>query len=100
VITANNRGTGVANSFLVTIPATAMLVVVSALAARAFLWIWKDLLFALIYVRGTPQVATMAATIPSLTRSLGHNRQRLTAAGFASMLLPFVVFFALRQYFI
>jgi alpha-glucoside transport system permease protein len=77
-----------------TIPALASLVIFQ------FLWVWNDLLVALIYVGGTPQVAPMPVTISNLVNSLGQNWQLLTAAAFISMLLPMIVFFALQQYFV
>lgn len=80
--------------FPLSIPAIASLVIFQ------FLWVWNDLLVALIYVGGTPQVAPLTVTVGNLVNSLGQNWQLLTAAAFVSMALPMVVFFALQQYFI
>lgn len=76
------------------IPAIASLVIFQ------FLWVWNDLLVALIYVGGRPAVAPMTVTVSNLVNSLGQNWQLLTAAAFISMALPMVVFFALQQYFV
>ena len=76
------------------IPAIASLVIFQ------FLWVWNDLLVALIYVGGTPAVAPMTVTVSNLVNSLGQNWQLLTAAAFISMALPMAVFFALQQYFV
>lgn len=80
--------------FPLSIPAIASLVIFQ------FLWVWNDLLVALIYVGGTPAVAPLTVTVSNLVNSLGQNWQLLTAAAFVSMALPMVVFFALQQYFV
>ena len=77
---------------------------VSALASLAifqFMWVWNDLLVALIYLGGTPTVAPMTTVnITNLVNSLGQGWQLLTAAAFLSMILPLVVFFSLQRYFV
>jgi alpha-glucoside transport system permease protein len=80
--------------FPLSIPAIASLVIFQ------FLWVWNDLLVALIYVGGTPQVAPLTVTVGNLVNSLGQNWQLLTSAAFVSMALPMVLFFALQQYFV
>jgi alpha-glucoside transport system permease protein len=75
---------------------------VAALASLAifqFLWVWNDLLVALIYLGGQPDVAPVTVTISNLVNSLGQGWQLLTAAAFISMALPLAVFFSLQRYF-
>lgn len=64
------------------------------------MWVWNDLLVALIYLGGTPQVAPMTVVISNLVNSLGGGWQVLTAAAFISMLLPMIVFFTRQRYFV
>jgi alpha-glucoside transport system permease protein len=73
---------------------------IASLAIFQFMWVWNDLLVALIYLGGTPQVAPMTVTISNLVNSYGGGWEYLTAAAFISMLLPLVVFFSLQQYFV
>jgi len=73
---------------------------IASLAIFQFMWVWNDLLIALIYLGGEPSVAPMTVTIGNLTNSLGGGWQVLTAAAFISMLLPLVVFFTLQRYFV
>ncbi len=73
---------------------------IASLAIFQFMWVWNDLLIALIYLGGTPQVAPMTVTISNLVNSYGGGWEYLTAAAFISMLLPLVVFFSLQQYFV
>jgi len=73
---------------------------IASLAIFQFLWVWNDLLVALIYVGGRPSVAPMTVTVSNLVNSLGQNWQLLTAAAFISMSVPLVVFFTLQRYFV
>ena len=75
---------------------------VAALASLAifqFLWVWNDLLVALIYLGGQPAVSPVTVTISNLVNSLGQGWQLLTAAAFVSMALPLALFFSLQRYF-
>ncbi len=72
---------------------------ISALAIFQFLWVWNDLLVALILL-GDPSLAPMTLKINNLVSSFGANYQVLTAAAFISMALPLVIFFALQRYFV
>lgn len=72
----------------------------AALAIFQLLWVWNDLLVALVYLGGQPDVAPMTVTIANLVNSLGQGWQLLTAAAFVSMALPLVLFFGLQRFFI
>lgn len=65
-----------------------------------FLWIWNDLLVALIYLGARPNVAPLTVVIANLVTNHGRNWELLTAAAFVSMALPLVVFFSLQRYFV
>jgi len=72
----------------------------ASLAIFQFLWVWNDLLVALIYLGGTEEVAPLTLKLSSLINSLGQNWHLLTAAAFVTMVLPLVVFFSLQRYFV
>jgi alpha-glucoside transport system permease protein len=73
----------------------------AALAIFQFLFVWNDLLVALIYIGlANSDNLPMPATIANLVNSLGGGWYLLGAAAFLSMLLPLVVFFGLQRYFI
>jgi alpha-glucoside transport system permease protein len=76
------------------VPALASLVIFQ------FLWVWNDLLVALIYVGGTASVAPVTVSLVNLVGSYGQNYQLLTAAAFFSMIVPLVVFLSLQRYFV
>jgi len=65
-----------------------------------FLWIWNDLIVALIYLGGKPDVAPITVSIANLVTNMGQDWELLTAAAFVSMALPLVVFFGLQRYFV
>ncbi|MCI4656351.1 MULTISPECIES: carbohydrate ABC transporter permease [Cryobacterium] len=76
---------------------------VPALASFAifqFLWVWNDLLVALIFSGGTPDVAPLTQRLAELTGTRGQDWQRLTAAAFVSLIVPLIVFFSLQRYFV
>jgi len=73
---------------------------IASLAIFQFLWVWNDLLVALIYLGGTPDVAPLTIKLSGLVQSMGQDWQLLTAAAFVSMALPLVVFFSLQRYFV
>jgi alpha-glucoside transport system permease protein len=72
---------------------------IAALAIFQFLWVWNDLLVALILL-GDPDLAPMTLKVTNLVSSFGTNYQVLTAAAFVSMALPLAIFFALQRYFV
>ncbi len=73
---------------------------IASLVIFQFMFVWNDLLVALILVGGTADVAPMTVTIANLVNSLGQGYHLLTAAAFISMILPLVVFFSLQRYFV
>jgi alpha-glucoside transport system permease protein len=73
---------------------------IASLVIFQFLWVWNDLLVALIYLGGSPDVSPLTVTVANLVNSLGQGYQWLTAAAFLSMIVPLVVFFSLQRYFV
>src|SRR3989442_3058049 len=73
---------------------------IASLVIFQFLWVWNDLLVALIYVGGTPEVAPLTVTLTNLVGGLRQHIQYLTAAAFVSMAVPLIVFFTLQRYFV
>jgi ABC-type sugar transport system, permease component len=75
---------------------------VPALAAFAifqFLWVWNDLLVALIFLgQGDNMVVTV--NLAGMQGQQGQGWQLLTAGAFVSMAVPLLVFVSLQRYFI
>ena len=73
---------------------------IASLVIFQFLWVWNDLLVALIYVGGAPEVAPLTVNLADLTTSLGQGSNLLTSAAFFSMVVPLIVFLSLQRYFV
>lgn len=73
---------------------------IASLITFQFLWVWNDLLVALVYLGGTPDVAPVTVKVSNLVNSVGEGWHLLTAAAFVSMALPLIVFLFLQRYFI
>jgi len=71
------------------VPALASLVIFQ------FLWVWNDLLVALVFLGPVPQNHPLSVVIANLTTSFGGGWQYLTAAAFISMIVPILVFLSL-----
>ena len=73
---------------------------IASFAVFQFLWVWNDLLVALVYLGGTPDVAPVTIKLTNLVGSRGQDWHLLTAGAFVSMVVPLGVFFALQRYFV
>jgi alpha-glucoside transport system permease protein len=75
---------------------------VPALASFAifqFLWVWNDLLMALIFI-SDPTKRPMTLQINDMLGTYNQEFHILAAGGFLLMLVPLAVFFALQRYFV
>lgn len=72
----------------------------ASLAIFQFMWVWNDLLVALIFLGGSPTVAVLPVAISNLVGQYGDGWQLLTAAAFVSMSLPLILFFSMQRYFV
>ncbi len=76
---------------------------VPALASMAifqFLWVWNDLLVALVFSGGTVDVAPLTQRLAEMVGNFGRNTHILPAGAFISLIVPLIVFFALQRYFV
>ncbi|MGI8528724.1 MAG: carbohydrate ABC transporter permease [Geodermatophilaceae bacterium] len=75
---------------------------VPALAAFAifqFLWVWNDLLIALLFLGAGDNIA-VTVRLAGLIGSAGQGWQLLTAGAFITISVPLLVFIALQRYFV
>ena len=71
---------------------------IASFAIFQFLWVWNDLLVALVFLgTQTPIVTTKLA---ELVGSRGQDWHVLTAGAFLTMIMPLIVFFSLQRYFV
>ena len=74
--------------------------VLASFAIFQFLWVWNDLLIAIIFLGGEPKNRVITQALMELNSSYGNEWQLLTAGAFISMMLPLTVFFALQRFFV
>ena len=72
----------------------------AAFAIFQFLWVWNDLLVALVFLGGSSENQVLTVALRNLLGGRGEDWQVLTAAAFISMSLPLIVFFSLQKYFV
>ena len=72
----------------------------ASFAIFQFLWVWNDLLVALTFAGGTPEVAPLTVRLAQLSGSFGDHWEILTAGAFISIIIPLAVFFSLQRYFV
>jgi alpha-glucoside transport system permease protein len=70
---------------------------IASLAIFQFLWVWNDLLVALVFARTASAPITVA--IQQQLRQFGGNLDIISAASFVSMVIPLIVFFAFQRSF-
>lgn len=90
-------------SHLTTFWRVAMPLSTPALAAFAifqFLWVWNDLLIALVFLGGEAEVKVVTLALATMLGSHGQSWHLLTAGAFLSMALPLTVFLTLQRYFV
>ncbi|NEP55601.1 MAG: carbohydrate ABC transporter permease [Symploca sp. SIO2G7] len=73
---------------------------IASFAVFQFLWVWNDLLVALVYLGGTLEVAPLTIRLTNMVGSRGQDWHILTAGAFITMIMPLIVFFALQRYFV
>ncbi|AZO93177.1 carbohydrate ABC transporter permease [Halocella sp. SP3-1] len=73
---------------------------IASLFIFQFLWVWNDLLVALIYLGGSRSVAPLTMKLTNLVGSYGQDWHLLTSAAFISMIIPLIIFFSLQRYFV
>lgn len=73
---------------------------IASLVIFQFLWVWNDLLIALVFLGPVPSKHPLPVTLANLTTNFGGNWQYVTAAAFVSMVVPLVVFFLLQRFFV
>jgi alpha-glucoside transport system permease protein len=65
-----------------------------------FLWVWNDLLVALTFGGGTPDVSPLTVQLANLAGTQGTQWQLLSAGAFISIAIPLVVFLSLQRFFV
>jgi alpha-glucoside transport system permease protein len=73
---------------------------IASFAIFQFLWVWNDLLVALVFAGGSQDVAPLTVRVAELSGTRGQAWYLLSAGAFVSMVVPVIVFLALQRYFV
>ena len=71
---------------------------IASLAIFQFLWVWNDLLVALIFTDSSSQPLTVA--LASQTRQFGSSIDILAPGAFLSLIVPMIVFLGFQRFFV
>ena len=72
----------------------------ASFAIFQFLWVWNDLLIALVFLgKGADQIVLQSAMI-ELLGTYGGNWEILSASAFITIVVPLIVFLSLQRYFV
>ncbi|MCT9820883.1 carbohydrate ABC transporter permease [Microbacterium sp. W1N] len=82
--------------FRIILPLTAP--AIASVAIFQFLWVWNDLLVALIFADGN--VAPITKLLAEMTGSRGQDWYLLTAGAFIALVVPLIVFLSLQRFFV
>ena len=72
---------------------------IAAYGIFQFLWVWNDLLMALVFVQDSSKFP-MTRAIQNLLSQYGTEWHLLAAGAFLVMIVPLIVFFSLQRYFV
>jgi alpha-glucoside transport system permease protein len=70
---------------------------IASLAIFQFLWVWNDMLVALVFADS--RAAPLTVALQSQTRQFGSNIDILATGAFLSLVVPLIVFFSFQKYF-
>nr|WP_040877271.1 carbohydrate ABC transporter permease [Embleya scabrispora] len=71
---------------------------IASLGIFQFLWVWNDMLIALIYA--DTESAPLTVALQSQSRAFGANIDVLAPGAFLSLIVPVIVFFSFQRYFV
>jgi alpha-glucoside transport system permease protein len=73
---------------------------IAAFGVFQFLWVWNDLLVALTFAGGAPDVVPLTVRLADMVGTRGSDWYLLAAGAFVAIILPLAVFLGLQRYFV
>ncbi len=74
--------------------------VLASFAIFQFLWVWNDLLVAMVFLGTDNEQLVLTGRLNALLGSRGGQWEILTTSAFITIVVPLVVFFSLQRYFV
>ena len=72
---------------------------IAAFGIFQFLWVWNDLLVALVF-GGSPDTTPLTVRLAELSGTRGQDWFLLSAGAFVSLVVPLIVFLSLQRFFV
>jgi alpha-glucoside transport system permease protein len=73
---------------------------IAAFGIFQFLWVWNDLLVALVFGGGNLTVSPLTVRLAELSGTRDQDWHLLSAGAFVSLIIPLIVFLSLQRYFV
>jgi alpha-glucoside transport system permease protein len=73
---------------------------IAAFGIFQFLWVWNDLLVALVFAGGNQDTSPLTVRLAELSGTRDQAWHLLSAGAFVSLVVPLVVFLSLQRYFV
>jgi alpha-glucoside transport system permease protein len=73
---------------------------IAAFGIFQFLWVWNDLLVALVFSGGSLDTSPLTVRLAELSGTRGQDWYLLSAGAFVSLVVPLIVFLSLQRYFV
>jgi alpha-glucoside transport system permease protein len=73
---------------------------IAAFGIFQFLWVWNDLLVALVFGGGSLDISPLTVRLAELSGTRGQDWHLLAAGAFVSLVVPLIVFLAGQRYFV
>ncbi len=74
--------------------------VLASFAIFQFLWVWNDLLVAMVFLGSGSDQLVLTDKLNALLGSRGGDWEILTTSAFVTIIVPLIVFFSLQRYFV
>lgn len=74
--------------------------VLASFAIFQFLWVWNDLLVAMVFLGSSSDQLVLTGKLNALLGSRGGDWEILTTSAFITIIVPLIVFFSLQRYFV
>ena len=74
--------------------------VLASFAIFQFLWVWNDLLVAMVFLGSGAEQLVLTGKLNALLGSRGGDWEILTTSAFITIIVPLIVFFSLQRYFV
>lgn len=74
--------------------------VLASFAIFQFLWVWNDLLVAMVFLGSGTDQLVLTGKLNALLGSRGGDWEILTTSAFVTIIVPLIVFFSLQRYFV